>query len=85
MCPPPRQSRIDTPAKCKRILDDAGLGDSYDDNTPAMKLRVLAAGALAAEAGVVAATPAIVPDIEVHALFSNRVRALPRLRRFLPH
>ena len=67
--PPPSQSRIDTPNKCKRILDDAGLGASYDDNTPPMKLRVLAAGALAAESGVVAAPPSIVPDIEVPMLF----------------
>eukprot|EP00966_Prymnesium_polylepis_P295679 6828835-Prymnesium_polylepis.1 len=37
------QAQIDTPIKCKRVLDDAGLGTKYDEHTPPFKLRMMAA------------------------------------------
>eukprot|EP00966_Prymnesium_polylepis_P168565 3897441-Prymnesium_polylepis.1 len=53
VCAPPplrsQNSQIDTDAKCKRVLDDAGA--QYDPDTPPMKLRILASGVLMAAAG----------------------------------
>ena len=60
-----QSSKIDTPSKCKRVLDDAGMGDLYNEDTPPVKLRTMAANVMHTRAGIAAVTPTLVSDIEV--------------------
>ena len=60
-------SKIDTVNKCKRVLDDAGMGAHYNDQTPPAKLRVMAANVMHARAGIAPVAPILVTDIEVRA------------------
>ena len=62
-------SKIDTPNKCKRVLDDAGMGALYNEGTPPGKLRTMAANVMHSRAGIAPVAPTLVTDIEVRAPF----------------